>query len=46
MGREQTLIDEIWGTAFETLLQMDTAESEFQEFSLNNQAISPKETRN
>ena len=43
LGRKQPLIDEFWGSAFEKLLQMDTADSEVQEFPLNNQAISPKE---
>ena len=33
MGREQTLVDEIWGSAFEKFLQMNTADSEIQEFS-------------
>ena len=33
LGRKQTLIDEFWGSAFEKLLRMDTAESEIQEFS-------------
>jgi hypothetical protein len=31
-------------SAFEKLFHMDIADSEFQEFFLNNQAISPKET--
>ena len=32
-GRKQALTDEIWGSAFEKLLQMDTADSKIQEFA-------------
>jgi hypothetical protein len=33
MGRKQALTNEIWGSAFEKLLQIDTADSKIQEFA-------------
>jgi hypothetical protein len=31
-GRKRTLVDQIWGSAFEKLLQMDTADSKYCQY--------------